>query len=67
MLQEAQTRDNTVDDTVIQNAYNIGKLRRLNLDMRGLYTGTCRLVARAFYPELPEVGKDKNIQIPVLQ
>jgi hypothetical protein len=35
----------------------MGKLRKLNLDMRGLYTGTCRLVAGAFYPELAQVGK----------
>jgi hypothetical protein len=36
----------------------VGKLRKSHLNRHSIYTGKCSLTARAFYPELVEVGKD---------
>ena len=54
----ALTVDTTVDDSVTQNACNVGKSRKPNLDMHGICTEKFRLTAVEFYPELAEVGKD---------
>jgi hypothetical protein len=57
LCREAHTLDNTVDDAVTQNTCHVGKSRKLNLDMRSIYTGKCRLTAGEFYPELTILGK----------
>jgi len=55
----ALTLNITVDDSVTQNACNIGKARKPNIDMCGICTERFRLTAGEFYPELAEVGKGK--------
>jgi len=45
-------RENTTDDVVTQNVYDVGKSRESHRDRRGIYTWKCRLAGRAFYPEL---------------
>jgi hypothetical protein len=63
LCREAHTRGNTVDDAVTQNACNVGKSRKPNLDMRGIYLEKFRFTAGEFYPELAEVGKRKAVAI----
>ena len=55
----ALTVDTTVDDSVTQNACNVGKSREPNLDMHGICTEKFRLTVVEFYPELAKVGKVK--------
>jgi hypothetical protein len=52
----ALTVNTTMGNSVTQNAYNVGKSRKPNFDMHGIYTEKFRLTAGEFYPELAHLG-----------
>jgi hypothetical protein len=54
----ALTLDTIVDDSVTQNACNVGKSRTPSIDIRGIFLEGFRLTAGEFYPELAQVGKN---------